>query len=88
VTHIAQECECSESGSEGPGCDEDGVCTCKDGYYGDKCMQCSEAHVVNEDGSCSGGCSVLATLSFLSGDCRTDHSVVSGCVVKIGMIFG
>ena len=55
VTTLVQECGCSETGSEGPGCDQDGVCTCKDGYYGDKCMQCSEAHVVLEDGSCSGG---------------------------------
>ncbi|KAL5262010.1 hypothetical protein ACHWQZ_G007649 [Mnemiopsis leidyi] len=47
------ECGCSETGSEGPGCDEEGVCTCKDGYYGDKCRKCSEAHVVLEDGSCS-----------------------------------
>ena len=51
---LLQECGCSETGSEGPGCDEDGVCTCKYGYYGDKCRKCSEAHVVLEDGSCSG----------------------------------
>ena len=63
TSYLTQECGCSETGSEGPACDENGMCTCKDGYYGDKCMECSEAHVVNEDGSCSGGYKLIATIT-------------------------
>ena len=34
------ECGCDENGSDGNGCNEDGVCTCKPNVDGDKCDKC------------------------------------------------
>ena len=39
-----QPCECDEHGSVGPNCtNNDGICTCKEGYVGDKCATCDDA---------------------------------------------
>ncbi|KTF94687.1 hypothetical protein cypCar_00002409 [Cyprinus carpio] len=33
-------CNCNTAGSQGPGCNNEGRCTCKLGVYGDKCDRC------------------------------------------------
>ena len=34
------ECQCNEHGSENVFCDDNGICTCKTDFTGDKCDQC------------------------------------------------
>ena len=45
------ECLCNTFGSEDTNCSNDeGVCTCKEGYTGDKCDSCAEGYFqVNND---------------------------------------
>uniref|UniRef100_A0A672NGA7 Laminin subunit gamma 2 n=1 Tax=Sinocyclocheilus grahami TaxID=75366 RepID=A0A672NGA7_SINGR len=35
-------CNCNTAGSQGPGCNNEGQCTCKQGVYGDKCDRCRD----------------------------------------------
>ena len=35
---------CNCIGSEDLSCDDDGACTCKPGFTGDKCDECSPGH--------------------------------------------
>ena len=39
---ILLECVCNKDGSNNAFCDDDGKCTCKGNYGGDKCDQCKE----------------------------------------------
>ena len=38
------ECNCAANGSKDKKCDENGKCTCKNNFAGDKCTECAFAH--------------------------------------------
>uniref|UniRef100_A0A673GN29 Laminin subunit gamma-2-like n=1 Tax=Sinocyclocheilus rhinocerous TaxID=307959 RepID=A0A673GN29_9TELE len=43
-------CNCNTAGSQGPGCNNEGRCTCKQGVYGDKCDRCRDDSPVTASG--------------------------------------
>ena len=40
---IVKDCECNEPGSVSQQCDDEGICSCKDEYTGDKCDSCARS---------------------------------------------
>ena len=38
------DCECHAGGRTSPQCTEEGVCKCKDGVEGDRCLKCKANH--------------------------------------------
>ncbi|KAF4117409.1 hypothetical protein G5714_001962 [Onychostoma macrolepis] len=43
-------CNCNTAGSQGPGCNNEGQCSCKQGVYGDKCDRCRDDSPVTANG--------------------------------------
>ncbi|XP_051731184.1 laminin subunit gamma-2 [Ctenopharyngodon idella] len=43
-------CNCNTAGSQGPVCNNEGRCTCKQGIYGDKCDRCQDGSQVTPSG--------------------------------------
>ena len=39
--HICQYCNCSDNGAINAICSNDGICTCKSNFLGDKCTDCA-----------------------------------------------
>ncbi|XP_065180018.1 uncharacterized protein LOC135810453, partial [Sycon ciliatum] len=59
-----QECECSKHGSTGTSCFSSGQCTCKTGYTGSRCDQCTSSSQYYSETS---GCVDLAPGLYASG---------------------
>ena len=52
---IIAECNCSLIGSSDLQCNDDGVCQCRDGVFGDKCDTCKENYFINASSAvCTG----------------------------------
>ncbi|XDV27541.1 hypothetical protein PO909_031046 [Leuciscus waleckii] len=43
-------CNCNTAGSQGPFCNNEGRCVCKQGIYGDKCDRCDDGSQVTPNG--------------------------------------
>ena len=45
-------CNCYNQGSLDLKCDANGICICKPGYSGNKCIDCSQGYVKTSTGEC------------------------------------
>ena len=43
-TFCALDCECNKEGSINFLCNDDGICTCKNGIEGDRCSRCKQGY--------------------------------------------
>ena len=44
---LCLECECHTYGTNSSNCSSSGICTCNDGYIGDKCSECETEYYKN-----------------------------------------